>query len=171
LCHRKSLLKILYHCQHGHCGPSMRSSCKWTKSKRCVLGRRTQPPRRCVSCTVVLRCQTTPYGREGQYRVLVLVGNGHGAAGYGVGAHKDVDIATKYALRKATRDMVALGSHNGQLYHDLMGKKNNHKVLIRSCTQACARVLFVRCADSEWCLWCVCVCVCQCRRASQVRPP
>lgn len=87
--------------------------------------------------------QTTPFGREGQYRVLLIVGNGHGAAGFGIGTHKDMETATKYALRRAVRDMVTVGSHNGQLYHDLMGKKNNHKVVIRSgalCGSAVLRV-------------------------------
>ena len=71
--------------------------------------------------------------------MLLIATNGHGGAGYGVGTHKDADVATKYALRKATRDMIAIGTHNGQLYHDLMGKKNNHKVLIR--TGACASLV------------------------------
>jgi hypothetical protein len=90
----------------------------------------------CEQTDIVGLCwmQTTPYGREGQYRVLVIAGNGHGAAGFGIGTHETAEMATKYALRRAIRDMVSIGTHNGQLYHDLMGRKYNHKVLIRART-------------------------------------
>ena len=65
-------------------------------------------------------------------KVLVLVGNYHGAAGFGIGKHTDARTATKYALRRAQRDMIHVSTHNGQLFHDLMGRKNKTKVIIRS---------------------------------------
>lgn len=65
-------------------------------------------------------------------KILTLVGNHRGSAGFGIGKHKDAAMAARFAMRNAQRDMIAVHTHNGQLYHDLIGKKNGTTVLIRS---------------------------------------
>jgi small subunit ribosomal protein S5 len=63
---------------------------------------------------------------------MVVVGNGMGGIGVGMMKHPDAEAAVKKALAKATRDMVHINSHKGALYHDLIGKKNNVYVIVRT---------------------------------------
>ena len=65
-------------------------------------------------------------------RCMVVVGNGHGGIGVGLAKHGDAMNATRRALEKAARDMIHLSTHNGCLYHDLLGKKNGVRVLLRA---------------------------------------
>lgn len=65
-------------------------------------------------------------------RCMIIVGNGQGGAGYGIGKHKEPFMATKMALADAHRDMIHVSTHKGQLYHDLIGKKNSTYVIIRT---------------------------------------
>jgi small subunit ribosomal protein S5 len=65
-------------------------------------------------------------------RCMIVVGNGMGGAGFGLGKHKEPFVATKMALANAQRDMIHVSTHNGQLYHDLIGKKNSIYCIIRT---------------------------------------
>jgi small subunit ribosomal protein S5 len=65
-------------------------------------------------------------------RCMIVVGNGMGGAGFGMGKHKEPFQATKMALANAHRDMIHVSTHKGQLYHDLIGKKNSVYVIIRT---------------------------------------
>jgi ribosomal protein S5 len=76
--------------------------------------------------------KTTSRGMEPSVRTLVLVGNMHGSAGFGIGKHVDGANSAKLALRNAQSDMIHVSTHKGQLYHDVIGKKNNTMVIIRS---------------------------------------
>mmetsp|Transcript_7936 Transcript_7936/g.10065 ORF Transcript_7936/g.10065 Transcript_7936/m.10065 type:complete len:253 (-) Transcript_7936:526-1284(-) len=75
----------------------------------------------------------TAAGKVGSYRALVVCGNRMGAGGFGVGRGDEVKQALNDALRKAERDLVPVDfSPEGSLYHDVVGKHNNIKVLMRS---------------------------------------
>jgi ribosomal protein S5 len=76
--------------------------------------------------------QVTSGGMVASARCMVVVGNGMGGVGVGMVKHPEAEAATKKALARAIRDMVFVGSHKGQLYHDLIGKKNNVYVLLRT---------------------------------------
>jgi ribosomal protein S5 len=65
-------------------------------------------------------------------RCMVVVGNGMGGIGVGVAKHKDSASATKAALNIAMRDMIHVATHKGQLFHDLIGRKNNVYVSLRT---------------------------------------
>jgi len=65
-------------------------------------------------------------------RCMLVVGNGMGGAGVGMSTHKEPFMATKQALANAHRDMIHVSTHKGQLYHDLIGKKNSVYVIIRT---------------------------------------
>lgn len=69
-------------------------------------------------------------------RVMIVVGNGMGGAGMGMGKHKEPFMAAKVALSNAHRDMIHVSTHKGQLYHDLIGKKNSVYVIIRTMPSA-----------------------------------
>jgi len=69
---------------------------------------------------------------EVTYRCLSLAGNLHGGIGYGIGRHEDAERATQLAMEAAVKDMIHISTWRGQLYHDLVGKKNNVKVMLMS---------------------------------------
>ncbi len=80
-----------------------------------------------VGCVQVVRG-----GMEDTNKALVVVGNRRGGIGYGVGRHKKADRAVELAIAAAERDMIFVATYRGQLYHDLVGKKNNVYVLLKS---------------------------------------
>ncbi len=65
-------------------------------------------------------------------KAMAIVGNGCGGIGFGMARHAQADRATELAVAAAQRDMIHVSLYKGQLYHDLVGKKNNIKVLIWS---------------------------------------
>lgn len=73
-----------------------------------------------------------PGGIRNSTMALVLVGNYNGGVGYGVGKHKEPEIAVKKAVEKAVEDAIYVSTYRGQFYHDLVGKKNNCLAIIRS---------------------------------------
>lgn len=65
-------------------------------------------------------------------RCCIIVGNGVGGAGFGIGKDKEPFNAAKQALANAQRDMIHISTHKGQLYHDLIGKSNSIYVIMRT---------------------------------------
>ena len=63
---------------------------------------------------------------------MAIVGNGCGGIGFGMARHAQADRATELAIAAAQRDMIHVSLYKGQLYHDLVGRKNNIKVIIWS---------------------------------------
>lgn len=91
--------------------------------------------------------QVVSGGMVASTRCLIIVGNGMGGAGFGIGKHKEPFQATKQALANAQRDMIHVSTHKGQLYHDLIGKKNSIYVIIRtmpSSTHHCHASLMIQ---------------------------
>jgi small subunit ribosomal protein S5 len=76
--------------------------------------------------------QVVAGGMIASTRCCIVVGNGLGGAGFGIGKDKEPFNATKQALANAQRDMIHVSLHKGSLYHDLIGKRNNLYVLIRT---------------------------------------
>ena len=65
-------------------------------------------------------------------RCMVVVGNGRGGVGFGLASHTEALSATRRALMLAQRDMIHVSTNAGALHHDLLGKKNNVYVLLRT---------------------------------------
>lgn len=78
--------------------------------------------------------KTTKGGRVNRFRALVVCGNGYGAAGFALGKAETVRKAIQKAYAGSKRRWVAMerAEDNG-LYHDVLGKKNNTRVLLRRC--------------------------------------
>jgi len=74
-------------------------------------------------------------GRTNRFRALVVAGNGNGALGFATGKSRNVrDAINKAATRAKMQSRwvpINLAPDKG-LYHDVMGKKNNTLVLLRS---------------------------------------
>lgn len=76
--------------------------------------------------------QVVSGGMIASTRCCIIVGNGQGGCGFGIGKDKEPFNATKQALANAQRDMIHLSLHKGQLYHDLIGKRNSLYVILRT---------------------------------------
>ena len=75
----------------------------------------------------------TGQGRKTQFRALVVMGNGRGAVGFGVGKGLNPRTALVSAVREGEKDLVVIDvAPWGSLYHDLQGKCNNTRVMIRA---------------------------------------
>jgi len=67
------------------------------------------------------------------YRVLVVVGNGNGAGGYGVGKALDPAAATARAIRAAKKSLVTVDRFKmTSLVHSCEGKHNSCRVVLRA---------------------------------------
>lgn len=67
------------------------------------------------------------------YRTLVVVGNGTGAGGYGMGRGKTPAEAAARAVRNAKNNLVVVDRYkNAALTHNLEGRHNNLKVVLRA---------------------------------------
>jgi small subunit ribosomal protein S5 len=75
----------------------------------------------------------TGQGRKQQFRALVVLGNGKGAAGFGVGKGLNPRSALTSAIREGEKDLVFVDvAPWGALYHDIEGKRNNTRVVIKA---------------------------------------
>jgi small subunit ribosomal protein S5 len=71
-------------------------------------------------------------GMVNSTQALVIVGNYHGGVGFGVGKHKEAETAVKFALERAVADAIHVSTYRGQLYHDLVGRKNGVMCILRT---------------------------------------
>merc|ERR1719272_404201 len=72
-------------------------------------------------------------GRVNSFRALVLIGNGRGSAGFGFGKGSNMKVAIEDATMKAYRYSISIPLYeNRTLHHDILGKHNNVKVMMRS---------------------------------------
>lgn len=76
--------------------------------------------------------QVVKGGMISSTRCMIVVGNTLGGCGFGIGKHTEPYMATKMALTNAQRDMIHLSLHKKSLYHDVIGKKNNLFVILRT---------------------------------------
>jgi len=80
--------------------------------------------------------KVTRSGTIVSYRALVVGGNTRGVAGYGIGKGAEPDVATASAKRMCHRNIFFMTPYQGSgLTHDLVGKHNNCKVVIRAVSQ------------------------------------
>lgn len=70
-------------------------------------------------------------GRRFGFSALVVVGNGQGKVGYGLGKANEVSEAIKKASRSAKKAMVSLTTYNNTIPHQVIGKFCSGKVMLR----------------------------------------
>lgn len=75
----------------------------------------------------------TGTGRKTQYRALVIIGNGRGTGGFGVGKGANSKEALASAIKEGEKDLVNIDiSPWGSLYHDVEGYCNSTKFIVKS---------------------------------------
>ncbi|MBF8250397.1 MAG: SSU ribosomal protein S5P [Deltaproteobacteria bacterium] len=72
-------------------------------------------------------------GRRFSFSALVVVGDGNGVIGYGMGKANEVSEALRKAVEQAKKELVkvSLSAENASIYHEVTGKFGAAKVLLR----------------------------------------
>jgi small subunit ribosomal protein S5 len=70
-------------------------------------------------------------GRNFSFSALVVVGDGEGSVGYGLGKATEVPEAIKKGLEKAKRSMVKVSVLNGTVPFEVVGKAGAGRVLLK----------------------------------------
>ncbi len=70
-------------------------------------------------------------GRNFSFSALVVVGDGDGSVGFGLGKATEVPEAIKKGMEKAKRNMVKISLLNGTLPFEVLGKAGAGRVLLK----------------------------------------
>ncbi|MEM6396429.1 MAG: 30S ribosomal protein S5 [Bacteroidota bacterium] len=75
--------------------------------------------------------KVTKGGRTFSFAAVVVVGDGKGKVGHGLGKARDVSEAIQKANDLARKSMIKVPIHNGTIPHEQLGKYGAGKVLIK----------------------------------------
>lgn len=74
-------------------------------------------------------------GRIFGFSAIVVVGNGSGRVGFGLGKAREVPAAIQKAMEKARRSMSQVGLNGTTIYHQVMADHGATKVLMRPASE------------------------------------
>ncbi len=69
-------------------------------------------------------------GRRFRFSALVIVGDGQGTIGYGLGKAKEVPEAIRKAVDRAKRSLIKVNIIEGTIPHEIIGEMGATKVLL-----------------------------------------
>ncbi len=75
--------------------------------------------------------KTTKGGRTFSFSALVVVGNGNGVVGHGLGKAKEVQEAITKGIEDAKKNLIKVPLMHGTIPHDQLAKEGAAKVLIK----------------------------------------
>ena len=75
--------------------------------------------------------KTTKGGRAFSFSALVVVGNGNGVVGHGLGKAKEVQEAISKGIEDAKKNLIKVPVMKGSIPHDQLAKEGAAKVLIK----------------------------------------
>jgi small subunit ribosomal protein S5 len=81
--------------------------------------------------TVNRNAKVVKGGRHFSFGALVVVGNGKGSVGVGMGKAKEVADAIKKGLNNAKKNMFAIPLEGSTIKHEILGKYGAAKVLLK----------------------------------------
>ena len=79
--------------------------------------------------------KTTKGGRAFSFSALVVVGNGEGIVGHGLGKAKEVQEAITKGIEDAKKNLIKVPIRHGTIPHDQLSKDGAAKVLIKPAAQ------------------------------------
>ncbi len=75
--------------------------------------------------------KVTKGGKNLSFRAIVVVGDGQGKAGFGVGKAIEVPEAIKKAIKNAKKNMIEIPLKDTTIPHDVYAKFNASKVILK----------------------------------------
>ncbi|AIY86886.1 MAG: 30S ribosomal protein S5 [Thermotoga petrophila] len=75
--------------------------------------------------------KVTKGGKNLSFRVVAIVGNKNGKVGLGIGKAREVPEAIRKAISAAKRNIIEVPVINGTIPHEVVGKQDASKVLLR----------------------------------------
>ncbi len=75
--------------------------------------------------------KVTKGGRTFSFSALVVVGDGHGTVGHGLGKAREISDAISKAIDDAKKNLVKVNIHKGTIAHEQKGKFGAGRVLIK----------------------------------------
>jgi len=70
-------------------------------------------------------------GKNLSFSALVVVGDQHGHAGFGMGKAREVPMAIRKAIEQAKKNMVKLNLKGGTIPHQVVGRYGSGQVLLK----------------------------------------
>jgi small subunit ribosomal protein S5 len=70
-------------------------------------------------------------GRRFSFSALVVVGDGNGSVGYGLGKANEVPEAIRKATERARKDMIAVPVLDGTLPYEVLGRFGSSRVMLK----------------------------------------
>ncbi len=70
-------------------------------------------------------------GRRFSFSALVVVGDGRGRVGYGLGKAKEVPEAIRKAVDQAKKSLISVSLRNSTIPHQIIGKYGSGQVLLK----------------------------------------
>ena len=75
--------------------------------------------------------KVTKGGRTFSFSAIVVVGDGNGIVGHGLGKSQEVTVAISKAIDAAKKNLVKVAVHNGTIPHEQVAKFSGSQVLIK----------------------------------------
>ena len=97
--------------------------------------------------------KVTKGGRTFSFAAIVVVGDGNGAVGHGLGKARDVSESIAKAVDDAKKNLIKVPILNGTIPHEQKGKYGAGKVLIKPSFRG----------YRSYCRWCDACCIGNCR--------
>ena len=79
--------------------------------------------------------KVTKGGRTFTFAAVVVMGNGKGTVGHGLGKAREVQGAIAKAMKDAEKNLIQIPLHNGTIPHQVTGKYGAGRVLIKPASQ------------------------------------
>ena len=79
--------------------------------------------------------KTVKGGRIARFAALMVVGDGNGHVGYGLGKAAEVPEAMRKAVEDAKKNMIEVSLHGNTIPHDVLGEYGAGSVLLRPASE------------------------------------
>lgn len=85
--------------------------------------------------TVIRTAKVVKGGRLFGFTALVVVGNGNGKIGFGLGKAREVPVAIQKALEKARKNMIFISLNGNTIYHEIVYRSGASKVFMKPASE------------------------------------